>query len=111
MTDSRRLSRIRSGILSEILIDILLRPAASAAVAFALLACGQIKIAGGASEVGNPSSGLFEGEGEGDVQDEGSVTGIAISAQGTPIRITREKPAPAKDSAQAKAAPDSIPSN
>lgn len=94
---------------TRMIIDGLFRILALASVACGLCACGQVKIAGGTSEVGNPSSSLLDGEEEGG--GDGSVTGFAISAQGSPLKIIRDKRSQDKDSAQAQAAPDSASSH
>ena len=74
-------------------------------IAAAFTACGQIQVAGGTSEVGNPSSALYD---DGKPDDQGDVIGIAISAQGSPLGLIREKQAGSGDSAQAQAAPDTL---
>jgi hypothetical protein len=66
--------------------------------------CGDIRIAGGASEVGNPNSAIYADK-EPDTSDA-RVTGFGISATGTPIRVIREKRATG-DSSATRAAPDS----
>ena len=73
-----------------------------------LLACGDIHLAGGTSEVGNPSSALH-GDREEDDTSSAPVTGFGISSQGIPIRVIRGKPSGDKDSSREQAFPDTSP--
>jgi hypothetical protein len=68
--------------------------------------CGQIQVAGGSSEIGNPSTGILADDGGTDTTS-GAVDGWGISAQGMPIRVIREKRPAGADTAQTHIAGDS----
>ena len=67
--------------------------------------CGDIQVAGGTSEVGNPSSAIYAGEKHADTA-VARVTGFGISATGTPIVVIREKRPPAANADAARTAQD-----
>jgi hypothetical protein len=93
--------RIRSGVLAGIAA----RLGALFALAF-ILTCGQggIQVAGGTSEVGNPSNGILVGNRK-DEDTASTDIGVQFDFTGTPIRIIKarkpDKQASADDSASA----------
>ncbi len=72
---------------------------------FFIVNCGEIIIAGGTSEVGNPNSSAYSNN-----QDTSSqkIEGIEINAQGIPIRIIRKKSPTKSDSISNQLSIDSI---
>lgn len=70
-----------------------------------LSGCGDIRISGGASEIGNPAKAVLD---DGSGQDAPSeVTGFGISARGLPVRVIRESRSAAEDASVAGTLPDS----
>ena len=68
-------------------------------LAFLAMRCGQIQIAGGSSEIGNPKTGLHGNDGSDSTSVE--VTGFGISAQDGLVIFTRKKTNPPRDSSRA----------
>jgi hypothetical protein len=97
-----------AGLLPSVKLRFAVRLRLVAAVQIAawfFTGCGDIRIAGGASEIGNPAKAVLD---DGSGQDAPSeVTGFGISARGLPVRVIRESRSASEDTTVAGTLPDS----